>query len=51
MIKIKRIKNKEDLLDALNMIYEDMATFKLGLDAKDKVSDAIKIVESWERRD
>lgn len=29
-IRIKRIKNKEDLIDALCMILEDMSTFELA---------------------
>lgn len=30
MINIKRIKNKEDLIDALCMIHEDMYTFEIA---------------------
>ena len=30
MVKIKRIKTKEDLIDALCMILEDMSTFELA---------------------
>lgn len=45
MIKIKRIKNIEDLLDALCMIDEDMHTFKLAdKDARDTMSKVIDMV-------
>jgi hypothetical protein len=44
-MRIKRIKNKEDLIDALCMIHEDMATFKLvSSDTINKLSTVIDAI-------
>jgi hypothetical protein len=40
MVKLKRIKNKEDLLDVLAYLVEDISTFKFIDNYKD-VSNAI----------
>lgn len=45
MIKIKRITTKQDLIDALCMIYEDMCTFNIAnTDAINLMSKVIDLV-------
>ena len=45
MVRLKRLKNKEDLLDVLNYVYEDICTYKLANDdIKHRMSEIIEMV-------
>ena len=49
MVKLKRIKTKEDLIDVLNFIWEDVNTYKFMKnhnDISNELSGIIKTVES-----
>lgn len=50
MIKIKRIKNLEDLKDALCMIHEDMCTFKLAnVETRQELRNTIAALEEYQK--
>jgi len=51
MVSLKRIKNKQDLIDVLNFIWEDVNTYKFMKnhnDISNEISGIIKTVENGE---